>query len=231
MKAFQFKNFSIQQKAQVFRVGTDAVLLGALSSADNFKNILEIGCGTGIVSLMLAQRNKNAKIHAIDINEDATKLSRLNFKNSPFFERLSTENIDFNNYTSDNNFDLIICNPPYFDVTPQTNKDEVARQKIHLNFKQLISKTTHHLEKTGVFSAIIPAESEAEFLEIALGNSLYLFKKIIIFGRKNLKPKRVVLEFKKEQSQPIISEFIIEKSPRKFSDQYLEITKDFHVFR
>jgi tRNA1Val (adenine37-N6)-methyltransferase len=231
LKPFHFKNFSILQDNLVFRVGTDAVLLGTLSSVNDFENILEIGSGTGIISLMIAQRNLNAKILAIDINEKATKLSDLNFRNSIFSERLSAENVDFNTFKSENKFDLIICNPPYFEITPQSDKDEIARQKIHLNFAQLIINTESHLEKKGIFSVIIPTESEKQFEEIAVENSLFLSKKIIIFGREDLKPKRVILEFKKVKTSTEISDFIIEKSPRKFSDQYLEITKDFHVFK
>ncbi|WP_417428505.1 tRNA1(Val) (adenine(37)-N6)-methyltransferase [Halpernia sp.] len=231
MKPFQFKNFSILQEENVFRVGTDAVLLGALSSVKNAQNVLEVGSGSGIISLMIAQRNKNATILAIDINKKATQLSALNFKNSLYFNRLSAKNIDFNNFSSTPKFDLIICNPPYFDVTPQSNKDEIARQKIHLNFSDLIINAALQLNNNGIFSVIIPAESEVDFEELALRSSLYLSKKIIILGRENLKPKRLILEFKKEKSSPEISEFIIEKSPRKFSDQYLEITKDFHIFK
>ncbi|SFI40753.1 tRNA1(Val) (adenine(37)-N6)-methyltransferase [Halpernia frigidisoli] len=231
MKPFQFKRFSILQDDEVFRVGTDAVLLGALSSAENHKNILEIGSGTGIISLMLAQRNLDAKIKAIDINKKASQLSAINFKNSPYFSRISAENMDFNDFKSENKFNLIICNPPYFEATPQSDKDEIARQKIHLNFSQLIENSAYHLNDNGIFSVIIPFDSAENFEIEALNNSLYLSKKINIFGRQDLKTKRVILEFKKEITLTEISEFIIEKSPRKFSDQYLEITKDFHLFK
>lgn len=219
------------QDEAVFRVGTDAVLLGSLSTTANAKNILEIGSGTGIISLMVAQRNQSAKIKAIDINEEATKLSALNFANSPYPDRISAININFKELSSAEKFDLIICNPPYFDITPQSNKDAVARQKIHLDFSDLIINAAIHLNKKGIFSVIIPAESEAEFVEISSQNLLYLSNKIRIFGRENLNPKRVILEFTKEKSPVEISEFIIEKSPRKFSDQYLETTKDFHLFK
>ncbi|MBC7557204.1 MAG: methyltransferase [Chryseobacterium sp.] len=231
MRPFHFKNFSILQDEKVFRVGTDAVLIGALSTIGNKKNVLEIGTGTGIISLMIAQRNRNAKILGIDINEEATKLSSLNFKNSIYAERLFAENIDFNDLKSEKKFDLIICNPPYFEISSQSNKDAVARQKIHLNFSQLIVNTAFNLDIKGLFSVIIPVENNLEFVEIANENSLYLSSKIVIFGRENLKPKRVILEFKKEKTSTEVSEFIIENGPRRFSDHYLEITKDFHLFK
>lgn len=231
MKDFHFKEFSVAQNEGVFRVGTDAVLLGALSSVEKSKRILEVGSGSGIISLMLAQRNKSASILAIDIDENAARLSQFNFENSPFSAKISAKNIDFKALSASNKFDLIICNPPYFEVNTQSEKDAVARQKIHLNFTELISNAAFHLEEKGLFSVIIPAESGEDFEKLAKDFSLYLERKIIIFGRENLKPKRVILEFTKEKTSPEISEFIIEKSPRKFSDAYLEITKDFHVFK
>ena len=231
MRPFHFKNFSILQDEKVFRVGTDAVLIGALSTIGNKKNVLEIGTGTGIISLMIAQRNRNAKILGIDINEEAIKLSSLNFKNSIYAERLFAQNIDFNDFKSEKKFDLIICNPPYFEISSQSNKDAVAWQKVHLNFSQLIANAAFNLDIKGLFSVIIPAENNLEFVEIAKENSLYLSSKIVIFGRENLKPKRVILEFRKEKTPTEVSEFIIEKGPRKFSDHYLEITKDFHLFK
>ncbi|SEF77587.1 tRNA1Val (adenine37-N6)-methyltransferase [Halpernia humi] len=231
MKDFHFKEFSVAQNEDVFRVGTDAVLLGALSSVEKSKRILEVGSGSGIISLMLAQRNKSASILAIDIDENAARLSQFNFENSPFSAKISAKNIDFKALSASNKFDLIICNPPYFEVNTQSEKDAVARQKIHLNFSELISNAAFHLEEKGLFSVIIPVESGEDFEKLAKDFSLYLDRKIIIFGRENLKPKRVILEFTKEKTSPEISEFIIEKSPRKFSDAYLEITKDFHVFK
>ncbi|MGS0747748.1 Eco57I restriction-modification methylase domain-containing protein [Halpernia sp. GG3] len=163
--------------------------------------------------------------------ERPKKLSFLNFINSPYSDRLSAKNIDFKNFQSDKKFDLIICNPPYFERTHQSNRDEIARQKIHLNFIELIVNTALHLDDNGLFSVVIPFQSEKDFKDIATQNSLFISKKITIFGRENLKPKRVILEFKKQKSLPEILEFMIEKSPRIFSDQYLEITKDFHIFK
>lgn len=231
LKPFHFKKFSVLQDEKVFRVGTDAVLLGSLATVNNFKFILEIGTGTGIISLMLAQKNQDAKITAIDIDENAAILSGLNFKNSIYAHRIFAIKADFNQFKSEHKFDLIICNPPYFEMTPQSHKDEVARQKIYLNFSQLIINAAHHLDENGIFSVIIPFDFTDDFESEALQNSLFLSRKIIIFGREGLKAKRVILEFKKEKTLATVSEFIIEKSPRKFSDQYLEITKDFHIFK
>ena len=98
MKPFRFKNFIINQSSEVFRVGTDAVLLGVMCKIESANQILEIGTGTGIISLMIAQRNPNAEILAIDINKDAAKLALENFNNSSSYQRLQVINADFKDF-------------------------------------------------------------------------------------------------------------------------------------
>ncbi len=229
MKPFHFQKFSISQNSEVFRVGTDAVLLGSLAKIEGFKNILEVGCGTGIISMMLAQRNLEANILAIDIDENAVNLAAENFKNSIFSDKLKAELSDFNQFNSNILFDLIVCNPPYFEAN-SSEKDVLARQKVALNFDDLIINASLFLNKNGLFSVIIPAEDFDEFLKITTSNQLYLNRKIEIFGIKGGTLKRVLLEFSKEKFVTEILEFTIEKSPRKYSEAYLELTKEFHLF-
>ena len=124
----------------VFRVGTDGVLLGAASSVNEAKKILEVGTGTGLISLMLAQRNPNAQIHAIDIDENAVKLAAQNFENSPFKNRLAVSLEDYKNFNPKEKYDLIISNPPYFEENV-SSKDIIARQQTELSFKPLIVKS------------------------------------------------------------------------------------------
>lgn len=230
MKPFKFKQFEIQQSADVFRVGTDGVLLGAFANIHFAKNVLEIGTGTGLVSLMLAQRNLNANFSGIDINEEAVNLTKLNFKNSPFYLRLKNSLQDFKTFETDEKFDLIVSNPPYFEEN-SSGKDILARQTVELNFQQLISQSSKLLSENGIFSVIIPFEVGADFIEIAKENQLFLNRKINIYGIENSKVKRLVLEFSQIEKGLEESDFIIEKSPRKYSDQYLELTKEFHVFK
>lgn len=230
MKPFTFKQFVIQQSKEVFRVGTDGVLLGALANIENAFNILEVGTGTGLISLMLAQRNPEAQFLGIDINKDAAELTKFNFEKSPFFSRLKNNHQDFKNFETDKKFDLIVSNPPYFEVS-ESEKDKIARQTVELNFSQLISKSSMLLSKNGVFSVILPAETGNDFIALAIENGMYLIRKINIKGIENSKVKRLILEFSLSEKDLIESEFIIEKSPRQYSDQYLELTKEFHIFR
>ena len=230
MKSFKFKQFEIQQSKSVFRVGTDGVLLGALASVNEAFKVLEVGTGTGLISLMLAQRIPEAEFLGIDINEEAAELTKANFENSPFKLRLTNILQDFKSFQTGDKFDLIVSNPPYFEVS-DSEKDKIARQTVELNFRQLISKAAELLSENGVFSVIIPVEAGVDFIEMARENRLFLIKRINIKGIETSPVKRLVLEFSSVEKDPEVLEFVIEKSPRKYSDQYLELTKEFHVFR
>lgn len=229
MKDFNFQKFLIKQSESVFRVGTDAVLLGVLSDAEKSKKILEVGTGTGIISLMLAQRNPNAYILAIDINPEAVKVSQENFSNSVFSDRIKSQLQDFKHFEAAGKFDLIISNPPYFEIN-HSDKDVLARQRLELDFFDLIKKSSQLLSENGLFTVIIPINSENEFTSICLENQLFLQRKISIKGIKTAEPKRVVLEYSFKEAETKIENFVIEKSPRVYSDEYLELTKDFHLF-
>lgn len=229
MKPFRFQQFDIQQNADVFRVGTDAVLLGALANVSEVKNVLEVGTGTGIISLMIAQRNPKAQILAIDINSQAVNISQTNFSNSPFSDRIKSQLQDLKSFETEVVFDLIISNPPYFEIN-SSEKDILARQRLELNFSDLIKKSSQLLSENGLFTVIIPIDSEKEFTQICLNNSLFLQRKVIIKGIKTSEPKRLVLEYSFTESKTKVENFVIEKSPRVYSDEYLELTKDFHLF-
>lgn len=230
MKVFKFQKFVVQQKPEVFSVGTDAVLLGALADGSNAHHALEVGAGTGIISLMLAQRFPKLRIKAVDVNEAAAQLSEKNFQQSPFKERLSVVCADFKSFSPAHEFDLIFSNPPYFEPNA-SEKAAIARQTRLLNFKDLIKKSQQLLSPQGRLSVIIPIEAETEFVELANNNTLYLKRKVNVRGIEEGKIRRVVLEFTRAREDTDISELVIEKSPRVYSDQYLELTKDFHVFR
>lgn len=229
MKPFQFQKFTIHQLEEVFRVGTDGVLLGALCTTKDAQNILEVGCGTGLISLMIAQRTSNSHITAIDINLNAVELSAKNFSESIFKEKLNAYHGDFKNFVDEYNFDLIVCNPPYFEES-RSEKDKIARQNIELNFLQLIEKSSEIIDKKGILSVIIPYNSGDVFIEKSENYQFHLIRKVTIYGITNSAPKRLILEFSKKPETYKEEELVIEKSERQYSDQYLELTKEFHVF-
>lgn len=230
LKPFHFQQFSIQQSPNVFRVGTDGVLLGALSTVCTANTILEVGTGTGLISLMLAQRNTQAEITAIDLSEDAVRLADINFTHSPFAARLTAQRRDFTQFQSNKKFDLIVCNPPYFEPNAST-KDRMARQQIDLTFSSLCENAAQHLTFNGKFSVIIPATAAEIFEKTAHISDLYLQRTVRIFGRKSGPVKRCVLEFGFTKQPAKLSTLIIEAEPRVFTEEYLALTKDFHVLR
>lgn len=230
MKDFYFQNFVVRQSEDVFKVGTDGVLLGAMAEIDYAKKILEVGTGTGIIALMMAQRNPETEILAIDISQKAAQLSALNFAASPYASRLTAQNIDFRKLETNEKFDIIISNPPYFERN-NSQKHSSARQKITLNFSELIFNTAQHLVGTGTFSVILPAQASEIFIDECADKALYLNRKINIFGIEKGTLKRNILEFTFTKTIPQIQDFIIEKSPRNYSDQYLQLTRDFHIFK
>jgi len=230
VKPFTFKQFEIRQSKDVFRVGTDGVLLGAMCDVSEAFKVLEVGTGTGLISLMLAQRNSRADFLGLDINEEAVALTKVNFENSPFRSRLKNIFQDFKTFTTEERFDVIVSNPPYFEESG-SEKDKVARQTVELNFGQLISTAVRFLSVKGILSVIIPAEAGEVFILLAEKHALFLHRRINITGIENSKVKRLVLEFSLKERMLEEAEFIIEKSPRQYSDPYLELTKEFHVFK
>ena len=229
MKPFHFKQFSVQQSAKVFRVGTDGVLLGASASVQDARKILEIGTGTGLIALMVAQRNAEAIITAIEINEYAAAIAAENFRSSPFYNRLKVLQHDFKSYNVKDKFDIIISNPPYFKINP-SEKDILARQQTELSFGDLISNASQILSESGTFSVIIPFDAGNDFEKRCRKEGLFLVRKTTIFGIQNASPKRLILEFGFENKKITETELVIEKSPRRYSDDYLALTQDFHVF-
>ncbi len=211
-------------------MGTDGVLLGALADVEDAAHILEVGTGTGLISLMLAQRNAKAHFLGLDINQEAAAITQLNFDNSPFHLRLKNKFQDFKTFETEERFDRIVSNPPYFEESG-SEKDKIARQTVELNFVQLITKASQLLSENGIFSVIIPVEAGEVFISAGKENGLFLNRRVKIKGIENSKTKRLVLEFSSKEKEILESEFIIEKSPRQYSDQYLELTKEFHVFK
>lgn len=209
MKPFVFKQFEILQDKEVFRVGTDGVVLGALCNGEGAVRALEVGCGTGLISLMLAQRFSSAVFDALDINTKAVEIAGQNFSNSPFANRLNVVEINYNDFESVEKYDLIVSNPPYFES--DSSKDLIARHQVLLSFQQLIYKSARLISDTGILSVIIPCDDAENFITIAEDNNLHLIRKIDIYGIKGGKLKRNILEFSRKLSELVLEELVLEK--------------------
>lgn len=231
---FKFKQFTIIQDNAAMRVGTDGVLLGAWSNINEATNILDIGTGTGLVALMLAQRNAIASILGIDIDHGAWLDSSLNFELSPWNDRLLSQEISLNEFVGkcDVKFDFIACNPPFFNNSMKSAdpRRETARHTSHLPFNELISCVANILAINGIFSVIIPIEEEDKFCKYA--STVNLYPKRILHVRHNCcKPfVRSLIEFRFNAIIDSKTELTIETEVRHiYSQDFSLLTKDFYM--
>lgn len=213
------------------KVGTDGVLLGAWAAIKDAQNILDIGTGTGLISLMLAQRNSNAIITAIEIDENASLECQLNFKNSHWSDRLNLLNADLKLFQKSDLFDLIVSNPPFFNNTYKAKNEErnQARQTESLSFEDLLFCTASLLLPNGKACFIIPYQAEEKFIALAQKNKLFLNKRTRVKGNINTKIKRSLLEFSFVDKEVTESELSIEISRHVYTKEYIALTKKFYL--
>lgn len=233
-KPFIFKKFQIAQDACAMKVGTDSVLLGSWTSVShNPLSILDIGAGTGILSLMLAQRSYAEQIDAIEINEDAYEQCVENYENSDWNDRLFCYHASLKEFTEeiDDKYDLIICNPPFYseDYKTTSKSRDMARFNESMPFKQLLNSASKLLSKNGIFSVIIPFKEEEKFLDIAKNYGLFPHRILHVKGQPNSKIKRSLIAFSFLESALKKEELIIETSRHVYTDSYINLTKDFYL--
>ena len=228
---FQFKKFSVHHDKAAMKIGTDGVLLGAWASISNAKNILDIGSGTGLIALMVAQRNEKALITALEIEPESFLQMQHNFNISSWKNRIQATLVDFQNFESDVLFDCIISNPPFYD-DGNTNPDvqrSVARHTHSLPYSILMQKSASLLSKEGKFNVIIPYENEENIIKLAHAHQLFLKRCTRVQGRVNTKIKRSLLCFSKVENNPVFNELIIEKDRHIYTEDYINLCKDFYL--
>lgn len=229
---FRFIHFEVEHTLSTMKVGADAVLLGALTNIENIRNILDIGTGCGIISLMLAQRSA-AQIDAIEIDEASMKEAANNFANSPWNERLTVQQTslaDFSKTTS-KKYDLIVSNPPFFqnDVLPSSKKLQIAKHATTLSFDAFIEDANHLLNENGRITVILPATEAEIFTKKCLEKNLYLNQYFEIVPREGKKPNRLILSFSKHKTgTPEKSDLTIRAKNGQYTEQYKKLTEQFH---
>ncbi len=228
---FRYKQFTISQEHAAMKVGTDSDLLGTLAAGGT--EILDIGTGTGIITLMMAQRFPDAKFTAIDIDDNAIIDATVNFANSPFADRLTLQHISFQDYLEkfqDTKFDCVVCNPPYFDKSQES--DDLSRTRARhtssLPFSVLVGGAYQLLRDGGVFSVCIPPEVLEEFSAECIFKGFWLQDMYKIKSIPEKSPKRYVLVHKKgAPGQTRVHEFCMRNSDKSRSDWYKQQLKDF----
>lgn len=227
---FRFKQFTVRHDLCAMKVGTDGVILGAWAGLEGTRSILDAGCGSGLISLMLAQRFSMARITAVDIDDGAVIQSDVNFKNSPWAGRLHVLKADIRNWRPEQNFDLIVCNPPYFvdSLKAPDLRRNTARHTDTMPHEALLSLAEYCLEPDGELAIILPQGEMEKLLGTAFRYGLTPASKISLFtSEKAPNPKRILASLKRlthtESNGCRIHELVIG------SPQYNEYVKDFYL--
>ncbi len=235
MSIFQFKKFSVNQDRCAMKVGTDGVLLGAWCPIDNNPfSLLDIGAGTGILSLMLAQRSNAEQIDAIEIDEDAYEQCVENFESSPWGDRLFCFHAGLDEFIDEpeDQYNIIISNPPFYseDYKTENSQRDLARFQDALPFEDLVEAANLLLSENGIFAVIIPYKEEERFVDLCAEVELYPIKVTRVKGTPTTEIKRSLLAFKRyELSVLTADELIIETARHQYTDDYIALTKDFYL--
>jgi len=232
---FNFKQFSIKQDECAMKVGTDGILLGAWTNVTKAKNIIDIGTGTGLIAIMLAQRSSDCRIDAIEIDQPAYEQACENVKDSPWACRINVIHSSIQDFITDKKYDLIVSNPPFFIVentlvAPEKQRAN-ARHSVSLNMDDLVSSVKRLLAPEGVFSIVLPFPNEANLLIKKMEQSGFAcIRKLRLKPTPAKAPKRILMEFSKSISA--ISEEVLvveDKGRHGYSDKFIELTKDFYL--
>ncbi len=235
-KPFQFKEFTVNQNRCAMKIGTDGVLLGAWASlAHQPDSILDIGTGTGVIALMLAQRSPAILIDALEIDEDAYEQAVENFEQSDWGDRLFCYHAAFDEFVEEmqdeEKYELIISNPPFYaeDYTSENTRRNKARFVGALPFLELVEGVSKLLHPHGEFNTIIPHREETGFIEMAEQFNLSPKKITRVRGTEDSPIKRSLLSFSFHKNQPEIEELIIEISRHNYTENYKNLVKDFYL--
>ena len=233
-KHFQFKQFIIQQNKTAMKVGTDGVLLGSWAKISvKAERILDIGTGTGLISLMMAQRSSAKVIDAVELNTAAYQQAVENFKASNWSERLFCYHSSFQQFSNEikGNYDLIISNPPFYISTQKTVLEDraMARHSNHLPFSELLLGVAKLLNKKGSCAFIIPFSEQGNFIVLAEKKGLFPFQITHVKGNNESPIKRSLLQFSFGKNEILKKELAIEHSRHTYTKHYIELVKDFYL--
>ena len=231
---FKFKQFTIQQDQCAMKIGTDGVLLGAwVSLENNPESILDIGAGTGILSLQLAQRSLAETIEAIEIDEAAFEQCVGNFEASPWGDRLFCFHASAQEFATEmeEEYDLIISNPPFYsdDYKSDDTVRNTARFTDSLPFRDLAIVAFQFLSENGIFALILPRKEEESFILIASEVGLFPKRICRVRGTATSEVKRSLLEFSFQKTETIYEELTIEISRHNYTKEYQGLVKDFYL--
>ena len=232
--SFKFKQFTVRQDKCAMKIGTDGVLLGAWTALKHVpESILDIGTGTGVIALQMAQRCDALTIDALEIEGDAYEQAVDNFENSHWSDRLFCYHCSLQEFVNevDDYYDLIIANPPFYTDDFETDNEprNKARFTTSLSFEDLLFSVSKLLSKQGVFSVIIPYKEETDFIVLANKHQLFVTRICQVKGTPTSKIKRSLIEFSFQKDKPIKENLIIELKRHQYTKDYQNLVKEFYL--
>lgn len=233
-EAFQFKQFSIAQDKCSMKVGTDGVLLGAWANVEGAKRVLDIGAGSGLIAIMLGQRNAEAQIHAVEIDDLAYVQAQENMQNAPWANRLNVFHQSIQDFASTpaEPYDLIVSNPPFFSGgTFSFNQDRNSvRHTIKLPHGDMLRAVQKLLAKNGKFCLILPFVEGLRFQELAASYHFYCTRVTEVLPKANKPIERLLMQFELESSAPQRDQLIIQhEGPNEWTEAYQNLTRAFYL--
>lgn len=230
---FRFKQFRVNDDRCAMKIGTDGVLLGAWADVKGAKKVLDVGTGSGLISLMIAQRNEDARIIGIDIDGGALVQAKENVGASPWVDRIDVMECDFNHpdELSQMEFELIVSNPPFYtaDTHSDDSQRDLARNAASLPLANLMKNIGNLMSQKGLLSIVLPSEAA----EIAIGeaaiNSLFLTRRCVVYSRPDTHPKRILLEFARHIQPTEHDEITICQNDGAYSNEFIKLTRDFYL--
>ena len=227
--SFRFKQFTIQQDRCALKVGTDGVLFGAWVNYFGAKRILDIGTGTGVLALIAAQKNAEATVDAVEIDDASAEQAAENAAASPWADRVRVHRMDVRRMQSTDPFDLIICNPPYYARYSSAADVRVglAKHSEELLFPELIDAVHRLLSADGRFAVIIPLNRESEFIQEATRVGLSPIRRCVVKYVAHRPAKRVLIEFDRIGGQVLEEELTVEATgPFDYTPEYRALISD-----
>jgi len=230
-KPFKFKQFTIRQRDSLMKVGTDGIMIGAWANADAPQNILDIGTGTGLIALMMAQRYPQARVDAVEIDKASALEAMDNVRSSLFKHQVNITHTSLQTFAEQtpNRYNLVVSNPPFFNTGLARN---AARHTHILAHEALIFGTKKILNERGQFCLILPTKEGEYFIELAKSYKLYLLEKVSVKPKPRKDTKRLLLRFSNFNSNETIeNELVIEEAGEKrvYTKEYIDLTKLFYL--
>ena len=215
------------------KIGTDGILIGAWVNISKKFKALDIGSGTGIISIMLCQRNLNLELDSIELSPSAIMDAEINIENCDWKKRIKLFHQDLKDFYPDSNYDLIVSNPPYFKESLQSSNPErsKARHQNDLKLEDILKFSKKNLTKDGSLNIILPFEQKKEAKEFAKKYSLNSIRECAVYPKPDKAPHRILIEFSKNENKQIIKEsLVIEKAGRhNYSEDYKKLTREFYT--